>query len=337
MASFKKYDAYLLDEIDRQPKDTYTFDFEKKEIILQSAKVEEEKYEEDKICPISFDEISHPVVNIAGQLYDRPAIEGWYKNNDTDPMTGMCVGPYKYLITVPTDIFQDVQALGKFKKNMRMNTLLWAPAFRYLQKAQRLLPLIQEFKEKLFEGEENKAWLQHQKKLATLVFLYTGRSDEKELFSDDAEHFNRKCTCVEYALIEKSVIPIQTCVERQYRDKINHPIFLCHRFMIFPKNAFCGKNFKSCLFDGAHLSGSVFLECDLSRCSFIGADITGCRFVRCNMIGEQVMFVGAIADTKTQFINCNVEYLAAWKVAVGKEEVRKVLKSRGLEGDVVVE
>ena len=337
--SYKKYESYLLDEIDRQPKDKVTF--ENGVLKIESAIIEEEKYDVDeKICSISLDEITKPVVTIAGQLYNRPAIETWFKNNDTDPLTGMWVGTYKYLIPVPPDVFGDQKQLSQFKKNMRMNTLMWAPTYRYLQKAKKIAPLISEFKNKQFEGEEKKQWIAHQKKLATLARLYNKNGEKypeykKELSSDP--HFDGSCTCIEYASIEKSYIPLQTCVEREYRDKINHPIFICHRFIDLSKVAFVGRLFKSCIFDGANLSGAVFMNCDMSRCSFIGTDLRETRFIRCQMIGEEVMFVGSIVDKKTMFVGCSIEYMNVWDTPTEKEEIIKVLKARGMdEADLIV-
>ena len=41
-------------------------------------------------CPLSFEIMSDPVMNVAGQTYERVAIEKWFAmGNRTDPMSGV--------------------------------------------------------------------------------------------------------------------------------------------------------------------------------------------------------------------------------------------------------
>ncbi|EOD11326.1 hypothetical protein EMIHUDRAFT_60204, partial [Emiliania huxleyi CCMP1516] len=40
-------------------------------------------------CPLSFEVMSDPVMNVAGQTYERSAIEKWFAmGHRTDPMSG---------------------------------------------------------------------------------------------------------------------------------------------------------------------------------------------------------------------------------------------------------
>jgi hypothetical protein len=51
------------------------------------------------ICPITKAAMIDPVANIAGQTYERTAIEKWYKDKLTDPLSGEAIGN-KTLISV---------------------------------------------------------------------------------------------------------------------------------------------------------------------------------------------------------------------------------------------
>lgn len=39
------------------------------------------------LCPITYKPMKDPVATLTGQVYERKAIETWFKNHDTDPLT----------------------------------------------------------------------------------------------------------------------------------------------------------------------------------------------------------------------------------------------------------
>ena len=64
---------------------------EKKEentIKLKEEEKEEEKFDEDfGICPIKLEYMKHPMLAPSGNYYEKSAIIGWIKKNQTDPLT----------------------------------------------------------------------------------------------------------------------------------------------------------------------------------------------------------------------------------------------------------
>lgn len=55
---------------------------------LKEEEKEEEKFDEDfGICPIKLEYMKHPMLAPSGNYYEKSAIIGWIKKNQTDPLT----------------------------------------------------------------------------------------------------------------------------------------------------------------------------------------------------------------------------------------------------------
>lgn len=118
--------------------------------------------DDDDTCPIGLVKFTKPVLTVAGQMYEKVYIEDWFREHDTDPLTGMWVGSYKQLIPVPESVFKNEKELTELKNKTRENTLIWAPTLGFLHRATLLTKHIEDYKMKInknsFTEDEKKDW-----------------------------------------------------------------------------------------------------------------------------------------------------------------------------------
>ncbi len=65
--------------------------------ISETFNKEIETYPEYFKCPISWEKIENPVVSIEGHSYEKWAIEKWFVNQDTSPITGLNLSSYNLI------------------------------------------------------------------------------------------------------------------------------------------------------------------------------------------------------------------------------------------------
>lgn len=65
--------------------------------ISETFSKEIETYPDYFKCPISWEKIENPVVSIEGHSYEKWAIEKWFVNQDTSPITGLSLSSYNLI------------------------------------------------------------------------------------------------------------------------------------------------------------------------------------------------------------------------------------------------
>lgn len=89
-------------------------------------------------------------------------------------------------------------------------------------------------------------------------------------------------------------------------------------------------------FEGADLSGCVFIKCDFSHSSFALANLTNTVFSQCSFPGDDVNFLDCIAKG-TSFYSCTIEDTCIrWKRVTEPTLVRRALYRRNMNVDNVI-
>lgn len=258
------------------------------------------------ICPITTEPIEEIAMTCHGHIYEKSEIEMWMQNHDTDPISGRYLYT-KRLITKGID----VKNIRQCQKKIRDNMLILYNYPRELIYPEEIVKQVKATQDYIlaFDEKETEIWKQYS-------------LQKKSYFRDP----NITKICMgknKYILQDTDIVrPKNTGKGFEYLDLSGD---------YFNRYQNIGQSYKGASFNGANLSGNVFIQCQFSRCTFIGANIASCIFHGCSFLGEEVNFAGATSSDETQFIDCRVEDIGSWTAHSDIDLVKRCLNNRLLK------
>lgn len=71
----------------------------------------------DYLCPISYEIMEDPVICVDGNSYERCAIEEWFKNHNTSPLTGLVLSS---IVLIPNRTLK--RAIIQFQQRLNLES-----------------------------------------------------------------------------------------------------------------------------------------------------------------------------------------------------------------------
>ena len=265
------------------------------------------------LCPITCEPIFCPGLTQFGSLYEFSAITKWLEYNCTDPVKGLTL-PSRFVWKIDPLLLQDEKALEAQQKELHAQTLMVYPGLKkFLSSFDNYNKLLATYN----DLKQNKTFADYQNKRV-------------EEFKQDIELDRYSVRFGGYGQNHNTAEYIFLAQEPSYRNSVWLEGFVGANLSRIGNKLVEEKSFKCSSFNFANMSGLLFKECSFSSCTFLGADLRETIFFGCNFIGDCVSFVNARSNAQTMFFLCEIEPIGSWEATSESNEVRTILKSRGL-------
>lgn len=282
-------------------------------------------------CPITKSPISHYVMTCMGSVYEKSAIEKWFQDNHTDPLTNIVVSTkHLYEIQPPFTLENIQKQSDQQKMEVRNGWGKFTSLSRLIKHTEKIRQTkIIKMKKAVENYPDKQLWQNYSNAIFDLI-LSSDRSLQDDLVTIALENSGiEMISKINFALDTKINVPSPRMITSnprlgcglQFLDlrtwkKLDNGLSLLKEIKNFfpdlPINRFTkivgNKIFpKGLPMIGTNLSGITFYDCSFFRTDFSYANLSNVWFINCRFSGEQLTFYETQFNENSVFIDCLIE------------------------------